>query len=118
VRVAGDPWLERFAPVEGDPALAGDRAFARLFDPASRLPDAALVVAGEEERIAYLVRPGEGPRLVGADADAELLFGALPELVGARTAGEWREIPSFVPRSLRRTADWVVMAACLRGGSE
>jgi hypothetical protein len=118
VRVAGDPWLERFAPVEGDPALAGDRSFARLFDPASRLPDAALVVAGEEERTAYVVRAGGEPRLVHSEHDPELLFGALPELVGSRTTGEWREIPPFVPRSLRRTADWVVMAACLRGPPE
>jgi hypothetical protein len=107
---------ERFAPVDDDPALPAERSFARLFDPAGGWPDAALVVAGDPtETTAYLVRPGDGPRLVGAEAEPDLLFGALPELVGARRTGEWREIPAFVPRSLRSTAEWVVMAACLRG---
>ena len=107
---------ERFGAVEGDPALPAERSFARLFDPAGGWPDAALVVAADPTRTtAYLVRPGDGPRLVGVEPEADLLFGALPDLVGARRTGEWREIPAFVPRSLRGTADWVVMAACLRG---
>jgi hypothetical protein len=109
------PWPAQFAAVDGDPELADERAFARLFDPESGLPDAALVVAhAAGGATAYLVRAGEGARLVHAAGEAELVYGALPDLVRARVWGEWREIPAFVPRSLRRTADWVVMAACLR----
>jgi hypothetical protein len=110
-----EEWAAPFAAVEGDPALAADRAFARLFDPVSGVPDAALVVAhAGGEATAYLVLPAHAPRLVRAAVETELLYGALPELVGTRTWGEWREIPPFVPRSLDGTAAWVVMAACLR----
>ena len=111
-------WPAGFAAVDGDPELAAERSFARLFDPESGQPDAALVVAhGDGEATAYLIRPAELPRLVHAAGETELLYGALPELVTARRWGEWREIPAFVPPSLRRTSEWVVMAACLRDGS-
>lgn len=113
--VGAEEWAAPFAPVDGDQALADDRAFARLFDPVSGVPDAALVVAHVDgEATAYLVLPAHTPRLVRGAVETELLYGALPELVDARLWGEWREIPPFVPRSLDATAAWVVMAACLR----
>ena len=117
MRVEREVWLARFEPVDGDPARAGERSFARLVDPESRLPDAALVVAGDDGVTAYVVRAGQEPRLVHAEPEPELLFGALPDLVAGRITGEWREIPAFVPRTLRPTAEWVVMAACLRDAS-
>ena len=104
-------WLERSVPVEGDPTLPGDRIFARLFDPASGIADAALVVAGAS---AYLVRPLEPPRLVHTAEDAELLFGALADAAPGRRAGEWRAIPDDVSGSLRATSLWVVATAGLR----
>ena len=111
-------WPARFGVVEGDPELAAERSFARLFDPETGQPDAALVVEhADREATAYLVRAAEAPRLVHPAGETELLYGALPDLVTARRWGEWREIPAFVPHSLRGTAEWVVMAACLRGGN-
>jgi hypothetical protein len=79
------------------------------------VPDAAVLVAvAAEDAAAYLVRPHDAPRLVEAEGEAELVFGALPDALEGRTQGEWREIPEFVPRLLRATAEWVVMTACLR----
>jgi hypothetical protein len=107
-------WAGKFGEVDGERRLEGERSFARLFDTAG-VPDAAVVVTvAGEDAAAYLVRPSEAPRLVEAEGDVELLFGALPEALGGRAQGEWREIPEFVPRPLRATADWVVMTACLR----
>jgi hypothetical protein len=114
--VRSDPWYERFATVDGDPALAGGRSFVRVFEP-DALPCSARVVARDgDAATAYLVRAGERPRLVESAADAELLFGSLPDLVHGLETGEWREIPDFVPTALLQTAAWVVMTACLRGG--
>ena len=110
----GNDWAGRFGEVDGERRLDGERSFARLFDTAG-VPEAALVVTiAEDDAAAYLVRPAEAPRLVEAEDDVELLFGALPEALGGHAQGEWREIPEFVPRLLRATADWVVMTACLR----
>lgn len=109
--MADADWVARLAPVGDDPALSGERMFARLFDPVSGIPDAALVVA---EASAYLVRPGETPRLVHAADDVELLFGALAGQEHARSPGEWRAIPDDVPLSLLATSTWVVATAGLK----
>jgi hypothetical protein len=110
----GTDWAGRFGEVDGERRLDGRRSFARLFDGAG-VPDAAVVVdVADDDAAAYLVRPADAPRLVEAVEDAELLFGALPDALDGREQGEWREIPEFVPRLLRATADWVVLTACLR----
>jgi hypothetical protein len=111
-----EAWYERFDPVEDDPELVGDRAFARLFDPESGDFDAVLVLARgdqEHEAATYLVRPIGVPRVIYMLEDADALLSLLANYLHERRFGEWRSIADDVPRALRATAAWVSFVAGL-----
>jgi hypothetical protein len=111
-----EAWYERFEPVEGDPELAGDRAFVRLFHPETGELDAVLVFArgGEgHDAATYLVRAFGEPRLVYALDDPDALISLLPNYLHERRFGEWRALAEGVPRELQATAEWASFAAGL-----
>ncbi|HEY3184005.1 MAG TPA: hypothetical protein VGJ77_14285 [Gaiellaceae bacterium] len=113
--MTGEAWYDRFAPIPLETTLAGELQFVRLFEDGR--PVAAVIAATDGpagEPAAYLVRPGDDPRLVDTLERFDLLVATMDNALREVELGEWRALPGHWPRDLVRLGPAVLVLAGLR----
>ena len=98
---AGGPWYERFDWVKPASPVGGTLWGARVVSTASRSGRCSWPsTVQDDEAVAYLIRRGDGPRLIYSLDDFEALAGLLENYLGAVQLDDWFSLTEEWPRDL------------------